>query len=162
MRDWLSNPAWILSFQHLQHGGTLRMTAVFGSAPVSSCQAALRSFSARHLEAAGGSHLSDVFFFLISFLCLWGEIKFPRADAAAPLLNNNVICSSESKETAFVSHLIEVIFLVYILYKRTRLFQATQTCNSFSTFVIYKNDTFSCLCVIVTVWPRTSQKHLLL
>lgn len=100
----------------VQRWGTLRVMAVFGSASVSYCQAGTgpRSSSTWH-SGATRLYQPDAFK-KISLLYLWGEIKFPRAAAAAQLSNNNLICSLEDKETALMSNLTAVIYLVYILY----------------------------------------------
>lgn len=159
MRDWLPAPAWIFPSHRL-----CNTEALWGSWP--SLEVPLW-VTARQVRGASLSGIrkqradTACVFFLKSPFYVWGETQFPRADDAAPPLNNHSICSLESKETALVSNLTGVVFLVYILYKRTHQFiQRKQTCNSSSTFVIYKNYASSCDCD--SMLPRNLQKHLLL
>lgn len=154
-RDWLPDPAWMLSFHHLwHHRGTLRVMAVFGSAPVSYCQAGLRS-----LSAAGGCHLSDVFVFFKKSPFYVCEVKSSFPELMPLHLHPTItwFCSLESKETALVSNLTGVIFLVCNIYCIKELIgfykQHKQTCNSSSTFVIYK----SLLPVCVWLWQYVAQ-----
>lgn len=125
MNEKLPNPAWILFFRHLCNtealwGSWLSLEVPLWVPARQVWGASLHGIRKQRVDATCLIYLKK-----ISLLCLWGEIKFPRADAAAPLPNNNLICSLESKETALVSTLTGLIYLVYMLYKRTHLLQAT-------------------------------------
>lgn len=99
----------------VQQGGARRIVAVFGSGPCGWLPGSSEELLCTTFGSSG--QMPPLVF---------SEIKFPRADAAAPLLKNNLICSLNNKQTALVSRFTGVIFLVYILYKRTHQFlQAT-------------------------------------